>query len=602
MVNSSEIHIVWDCNGGDDVFIIDRDSPLVKGCVKEGYCVFLDYYGSEDPIDPDTSTHKVSLRFGSCWTKKLPLAMKTCLGDFRPCDNNNGGCEHICEMSPGRTCSCHDGYVLNSDGYSCDPLPPTTLPPTTEEPTTPPPSGNCSCADPTGKGHWSPVLTSYQAGGCLSLQPTNFDAASAEKYCRYLDGEDSMKLHLVRFYTKTDWDNIEKWLQSFGFTESRIYWTGGKVKYICGSKIMIQWNSDGYKDILWIDRQDPNNPFKVQGSAKVNYCVQLHYKGSTEPIDPNSQSHKIVLQFATCKANKMPLCQKNCDGALSSTPCVCRAAANMDYTTYDQSNIHFDGTCRYLLSGYCPAGDPSLPGFKVDIDHKDGSSTARFVDVTIDSHVVRLGPGLAIQLNGESICAPMNIGNKIRIGMLPNYNTYVATNFGLRVTFDNNHVTVRAPSSYKDEMCGICGSCNDNAIDDYTTASGQDVSSLDPEERDNEIGISYQIEGGSQECTNGTTNVDTPCSVDDLVKANSINFCGLLNSPDGAFAECIASGRVQSTQDRLDSCVRDVCSLSVKSWKKAKESACSVLEEFATECRQAGVGTGDWRAASGCCE
>ena len=36
------------------------------------------------------------------------------------CDMKNGGCEQICTASQNSgTCSCHPGYLLNSDAVSC---------------------------------------------------------------------------------------------------------------------------------------------------------------------------------------------------------------------------------------------------------------------------------------------------------------------------------------------------------------------------------------------------------------------------------------------------------------------------------------------------
>ncbi len=41
--------------------------------------------------------------------------------DIDECSNNNGGCSQKCENTEGSfTCSCNDGYKLNSDGKTCD--------------------------------------------------------------------------------------------------------------------------------------------------------------------------------------------------------------------------------------------------------------------------------------------------------------------------------------------------------------------------------------------------------------------------------------------------------------------------------------------------
>ena len=41
--------------------------------------------------------------------------------DVDECLSDNGGCDHSCTDSDGSyTCSCNNGYQLNSDGHKCD--------------------------------------------------------------------------------------------------------------------------------------------------------------------------------------------------------------------------------------------------------------------------------------------------------------------------------------------------------------------------------------------------------------------------------------------------------------------------------------------------
>lgn len=41
--------------------------------------------------------------------------------DVDECLSDNGGCDHNCTDSDGSyTCSCNNGYQLNSDGHKCD--------------------------------------------------------------------------------------------------------------------------------------------------------------------------------------------------------------------------------------------------------------------------------------------------------------------------------------------------------------------------------------------------------------------------------------------------------------------------------------------------
>ena len=50
-----------------------------------------------------------------------PNSLYNMHSDIDECLSVNGGCDHNCNNSDGNyTCSCNDGYQVNSDGHTCD--------------------------------------------------------------------------------------------------------------------------------------------------------------------------------------------------------------------------------------------------------------------------------------------------------------------------------------------------------------------------------------------------------------------------------------------------------------------------------------------------
>ena len=57
----------------------------------------------------------------SKWVHGLIIeTIRILLTDVNECDTNNGGCDHSCTNTQGSfECSCDEGYILDSDDFSC---------------------------------------------------------------------------------------------------------------------------------------------------------------------------------------------------------------------------------------------------------------------------------------------------------------------------------------------------------------------------------------------------------------------------------------------------------------------------------------------------
>lgn len=75
------------------------------------------------------------------------------------------------------------------------------------------------------------------------------------------------------------------------------------------------------------------------------------------------------------------------------------------------------------------------------------------------------------------------------VTILPSgFYTVVSTDFGLTVKFDGDHqVEVSLLSTYKGEVCGMCGNYNGDPSDDFLNPDGE------PEPDSTSLGNSWQV-------------------------------------------------------------------------------------------------------------
>ena len=69
--------------------------------------------------------------------------------------------------------------------------------------------------------------------------------------------------------------------------------------------------------------------------------------------------------------------------------------------------------------------------------------------------------------------------------------TVFTSTCGLTVWWNGHSAIVHVPTSYRNQLHGICGNCNGLDTDDYTTRDGKDVSVLPQSRRDIRITESY---------------------------------------------------------------------------------------------------------------
>lgn len=158
------------------------------------------------------------------------------------------------------------------------------------------------------------------------------------------------------------------------------------------------------------------------------------------------------------------------------------------------------------------------------------------------------------------------------------------TDFGLRVSYDWSHyVTVRVPGTYTGSLCGLCGNFNGNVTDEFTSASGEIVSSP--------VLFGNSWKHGNESCPE-EPNVPSPqCTSEQRALYSSEQYCGVLINTTGPFQHCQSSLPSLSV---FESCLFDLCASG------DSQSLCQALAAYTLQCQGRGIIIRDWRNDTGC--
>ncbi|KAM9827438.1 LOW QUALITY PROTEIN: zonadhesin, like [Neosynchiropus ocellatus] len=294
----------------------------------------------------------------------------------------------------------------------------------------------------------------------------------------------------------------------------------------------------------------------------------------------------------TCAASQCPPMHecKTQDGELGCYPTSsqqCIICGDPHYTTFDDKYFSFMGTCTYTLARNCNTSGPS---FSVEGKNEErgasGVSYLRKLYVTVDGITVTMMKQRRTLVNGVRVAMPHSPSALMSLTLAGQYVT-LETTFGLRVRWDGNHYAqITVPSSFYDQMCGLCGDYDGNPNNDFTKPDGTLVSNV------NDFGNSWQTEDDEDESCTGGTTPDPDC--DPALEAEVVKpeKCGKIKDPAGPFRECI--NKVDPTP-YFQSCVFDMCQFNGQ-----QHVLCDQLQAYTDACLNAGATVHQWRTPAFC--
>ncbi|XP_038574073.1 zonadhesin-like isoform X2 [Micropterus salmoides] len=272
---------------------------------------------------------------------------------------------------------------------------------------------------------------------------------------------------------------------------------------------------------------------------------------------------------------------------------TCTIHSHTEYSTFDGVLFRITGPCTYILAKTCSPSE-ALPMFSVEVvNEQNGNSslpTIQQVIVYMGNYRVSLLKRQThrVVVNGVWRRLPLSLSNgTVYIKSNPAA-VELGANFGLSVTYDNTGaVQVNLPSTYADNVCGLCGKFNHPRGDNFRKPDGTNAQEATAFA---EGWQSWQTRQTTSSCE--TILVTHQCDPLEKAEYASELYCGGLLSSTGPFSDCLA---VLGAESYFRGCMVGMCSSHGD-----PAVLCKILQVYADICQEAGVAISIWRNSTFC--
>ncbi|XP_034437352.1 mucin-5B-like [Hippoglossus hippoglossus] len=292
---------------------------------------------------------------------------------------------------------------------------------------------------------------------------------------------------------------------------------------------------------------------------KPEACLCDHNGISYQP----GETTRVDCNTCTCKDRKWICTTNQCDG-------TCSVYGAGHYMTFDQKRFTFDGSCEYVLTqDYCGSAQ-SNGTFRVITENvpcgTTGTTCSKTIKIFLESAELILTEGNYRLLSSGNEEAP-----PFRYSTMGNYLVIEANN-GLILMWDRKTTLfIKLSPKYKGRVCGLCGSYDNNANNDFTTRCHATV-------------VSPLVFGNSWKdlpsCPDAQS-INSPCTDNPYRQSWAQKQCSIIQSD--VFSTCHS---IVDPTPYYEACVFDSCACDTGG---DCECFCTAVAAYAESCNQAGV-------------
>ncbi|KFQ05303.1 Zonadhesin, partial [Haliaeetus albicilla] len=292
----------------------------------------------------------------------------------------------------------------------------------------------------------------------------------------------------------------------------------------------------------------------------------------------------VVCNSDMCEVSEVCKVQNGLLGCYPLHPSTCHIFGDPHYITFDGRLYHFQGDCNYTVVKTCTN---SSERFSVTTrnEHRGNPNWTALnsVAVTLKNLHIVLKKNKETYVNGVQVYLPVDLNHGARVAIKGHY-VVVDTSLGIQVKFDGDQeLFILVDESLKGQLCGLCGTFNDNQLDDFLKPDK--VLEQDP----NKFGDSWLVKDDNRTC-NPVAVVPPTC---DMVKEKEYEeLCKIILKNSGPFQVCHWH---IPPQLYFESCVYDLCATEGN-----YNQFCKILEAYAAACELGGVNLGEWRKDTIC--